>query len=81
VVHLGRSTFHAISSWGGLVNWDSGKHLDKEVGVDRGRVERQLALVPAACVVPVSKVLWFQGGLVFEAHRHLYHSASGSRTF
>ena len=26
-------------------------------------------------------VQWFRGGLVFEAHRLLYHSASGSRTF
>ena len=24
---------------------------------------------------------WFRGGLVFEAHRLLYHSAYGSRTF
>ena len=26
-------------------------------------------------------VQWFRGGLVFEAHRLLYHSAQGSRTF
>jgi len=24
---------------------------------------------------------WFRGGLVFEAHRLLHHSAHGSRTF
>ena len=26
-------------------------------------------------------VQWFRGGLIFEAHRLLYHSASGSRIF
>ena len=26
-------------------------------------------------------VLWYRGGLVFEAHRLLYHSAYGSRIF
>ena len=28
-----------------------------------------------------TNVEWFLGGLVFEAHRLLYHSAEGSRTF
>ena len=28
-----------------------------------------------------ASVLWYRGGLVFEAHRCLYHSDKGSRTF
>ena len=30
---------------------------------------------------PFINVQWFRGGLVFEAHRLLYHSAEGLRTF
>ena len=35
----------------------------------------------AQAALEVGNVQWFRGGLVFEAHRLLYHSSEGARTF
>jgi len=41
----------------------------------------KLSLTQMSGTQPLHRnVLWYRGGLVFEAHRLLYHSAQGSRT-
>ena len=50
--------------------------------VEAKKVEAPKVHAPPLVEQPLHRnVLWYRGGLVFEAHRLLYHSAQGSRTF
>jgi len=48
-------------------------YTDIHVGV------RPICLLLGHVLVPARSVEWYRGGLVFKAHRLLYHSTPGSR--